>query len=92
MQILAFVYGELHYGLCVSIPPCTTAILTPLPSPSPFRSSSCKCLVYPSNFTSAYVVFSVFVGVISRATLSISSPLVLSLHFHFALCAFAFSD
>ncbi len=29
-------------------------------------------------------------GVISRATLSIYSPLVLILHFHFALCAVTF--
>ena len=35
---------------------------------------------------------SVFVGVILRATLSISFPLVLILHLHFALCAFAFID
>ena len=90
MQILAFVYGELHYGLCVSMPPCTAAILTPLSFPPPFRSSPCKCLVYTSTFTSAYVVFSVSVGVISRATLSIYSPLVLILHFHFALCAVTF--
>jgi hypothetical protein len=58
--------------------------LTPMSSLSPCCSSSCECLVCPSILTSVYVVFSVIVVVVSRATLSISFPLVV-VYFTFSI-------
>jgi hypothetical protein len=66
------------------MPPSTAAILTPMSSLSPCCSSSCECLVCPSILTSVYVVFSVIVVVVSRATLSISFPLVV-VYFTFSI-------
>ena len=82
MQILAFVYGELRYGLCVHAPLYgghLDAIVVSL-------TVSLEFLRAPrvsEHLHECVCRFSVIVVVVSRATLSISFPLVV--HFTFSI-------